>query len=66
MTIIYPLLFLYDEDHIDYVNCCFLTFKKVELATLIEGDLKAPFSIATTLRCRRGHYSIPRIAPLYS
>ena len=26
---------------------------KVKLATVIEGDPKAPFSIATTLRCRR-------------
>ena len=24
-----------------------------------------PFSIATTPSCRRGHYSFPRIAPLY-
>ena len=34
------------------------------------GDLSqrwtnGSFSIATTLRCRGGHYSIPRIAPLY-
>ena len=40
--------------------------KKVKLATLVEGDPKAPFSIATTQRCRGGHYSIPGIAPLYS
>ena len=32
---------------------------KVKLATLIEGDPKAPFSIATTPRCRRGCYSFP-------
>ena len=38
---------------------------KVKLATLVEGDLKASFSIATTLRCRGGCYSISRIAPLY-
>ena len=35
------------------------------LATLVEGDPKALFSIATTLRCRGGQYSIPWIAPLY-
>ena len=29
------------------------------LATLVEGDQKAPFSIATTRRCRRGCYSFP-------
>ena len=34
------------------------------LATIVEGDPKAPFSIATTPRCRGGH-SIPWIAPLY-
>ena len=38
---------------------------KVRLATIVEGDPKAPFSIATTPRCRGGRYSIPRIAPLY-
>ena len=37
----------------------------VKLATIVEGDPKAPFSIATTPRCRGGRYSIPRIAPLY-
>ena len=38
---------------------------KVELATVVEGDQKAPFSIATTPRCRGGRYSFPWIAPLY-
>ena len=28
------------------------------------GDLKAPFSIATSLRCRGGCYSFPLIAPI--
>ena len=36
-----------------------------KLATLVEGDSKAPFLIATTSKCRGGRYSIPRIAPLY-
>ena len=36
----------------------------VKLLTLVKGDTKAPFSIATTPRCREGHYSISRIAPL--
>ena len=39
---------------------------KVKLATLVEGDLKAPFSIATKPRCRGGHYSFRWIASLYS
>ena len=33
--------------------------KKLLLATIVEGDLKAPFSIATTPRCRGGRYSFP-------
>ena len=36
-----------------------------KLATVVEGDPKAPFSIATTPRCRGGHYSFPWIASLY-
>ena len=39
---------------------------KVNLATKVEGDSKAPFSIATTPRCRGGRYSFPWIGPLYS
>ena len=35
------------------------------LATLVKGDPKAPFSIATTLKYRGGSYSIPWNAPLY-
>ena len=38
--------------------------KKVKLATKVEGDPKAPFSIATTPRCR-GALLLPWIAPLY-
>ena len=37
-------------------------FIKVKLSTLVEGDPKAPFSIATTPWCRGGRYSIPWIA----
>ena len=37
----------------------------MKLTTIVEGDLKAPFSIATTLGCREGRYSIHWIAPLY-
>ena len=33
--------------------------KKVKLAILVEGYPKAPFSIATTPRCRARLYSIP-------
>ena len=37
----------------------------VKLATLVEGNPKAPFSIATTPKCRGGCYSLSWIAPLY-
>ena len=47
-------------------DCSFLHQKsKKRLAPVIEGDQKAPFSIATTPRCRGGRYSFPWIAPLY-
>ena len=36
------------------------------LATVVEGDQKAPFSIATTLRRRERRYSFPWIGPFYS
>ena len=42
-----------------------LYYKKVKLATVVEGDQKAPFSIATTPRCRGGRYYFPWIAQLY-
>ena len=41
-----------------------VTANKVKLATVVEDDQKAPFSIATTPRCRGGFYSFPWSAPL--
>ena len=38
---------------------------KVKLPTVAEGDPSAPFSIATTLRCRKDATPLPWIAPLY-
>ena len=38
---------------------------KVKLANIVEGDPNAPFSIATTQRCRGGLYSFPWIVPLH-
>ena len=38
---------------------------KKKLATLVEGVPKAPFSMATKLRCRERHYSFPWIALSY-
>ena len=43
---------------------CLLYYVKL-LATVVEGDSKAPFSIATTSRCRGGHNSFLWIASLY-
>ena len=42
-----------------------LVSKVVKLVTVVEGNPKAPFSIATTPRYRRVRYSFPWIAPLY-
>ena len=36
----------------------------VSWPTVVTGDPKAPFSIATSPRCRGGHYSFPWIDPL--
>ena len=38
---------------------------KINLVILVEGDPRAPFSIAITPGCRGGRYSIPRIASPY-
>ena len=38
--------------------------KKVNLAALVEGDQKFPFTKVTTPRYRGGHYPIPWITPL--
>ena len=37
---------------------------KVKLVTVVEGNQKAHFSIATTPRCRGGQYCFPLIAPI--
>ena len=34
---------------------------KVKLVTIVKGDPKAPFLIATTPRCRGGRYSFPSL-----
>ena len=45
--------------------CLRLQFIVSKLATVVEGDQKAPFSLATTPWCREGCNSYPWIAPLY-
>ena len=49
----------YQSITIDYGNIL------IKLATVVEGDPKAHFSIATTPKCRGGRNSFPWIAPLY-
>ena len=45
------------------VSKCIYMYK---LATVVKGDLKAPLSIATTLRSGGGRYFISLIAPFYT
>ena len=45
---------------------CRRYYKKVKLATVVGGDVKAPFSIASIPRYRGGRYFLYRIAPLYT
>ena len=68
---IYVYLYIYIYIYI-YINMCvcvcvyiYIYIKLVKLVTVVEGDPKAPFSIATTPRCRGGRYSFPWISPLY-
>ena len=42
----------------------YLYIYKVKLATVVEDDLKAPLSVATTPGCSGGRHSFPWIAPL--
>ena len=59
------IIFILPHEHHTLSYCKLMSPIKVKLVTLVEGDPKAPFSIPTTSRCRRGLYSIPWIAPLY-
>ena len=57
-------MFLLSEEKNKIFMCvCMYIYK---LTTVVKVYLKAPFSIATTLRCRGGRNSFPWIAPLYS
>ena len=47
-----------------YVCVC-LCISFYEACKCLQGQKKAPFSIATTPRCRGGRYSFPWIAPHY-
>ena len=51
--------------HVNKINDLLAFIEKSKLVTVVEGDPKAPSSISTTPRCRRGRYSFPWIASLY-
>ena len=55
---IYIYIYIYTQRWVCEHNCFSLS-SKVKLATIVEGNPKAPFSIATTPRCRGGRYSFP-------
>ena len=57
---VYIYIYIYKNRH-TYMYKCILR----KLATIVEGDPKAPFSIATTPMSRGGRYCFPWIAPLY-
>ena len=48
-----------NQYHIRIIIMTHNKVSKVKLATIVEGNPKAPFSIATTPRCRGGRYSFP-------
>ena len=48
-----------------YIYIYIYIYISSKLATVVEDDYKAPFSIATTLRYTGGRYSFPSMDPLY-
>ena len=46
-----------------YLSIYIYIYMHKKLVTIVEGDPKAPFSLATTPRYQRGHYSFPCITP---
>ena len=58
MVIVEPIIVKLSQVFLSNTN-------KVKLATVVKGDQKPPFPIATTPRCRGGRYSFPWIVPLY-
>ena len=52
------------ETEIKVRLCESVCFIYLRWLTVVEGDLRTPFSIATTQRCKEEHYSFPCIAPL--
>ena len=59
------LVYYTSKLHRTSIVCVCVCLHAYKLATVVEGDQKAPFLTATTLRCRGGHYSFLWTAPLY-
>ena len=53
------------SSRLHYIYIYIYILVESKLATVVEGDQKALFSKATTLRCKGGRYYFPWIAPLY-
>ena len=56
---------MYHLNIFQLISFCSYVKVKVKLATFVEGDPMAPFSISTTPSFRGGRYFIPWISPLY-
>ena len=70
MNIKYVAIFFYvlntsDHSAINIYIYIYIYKVKVKFATVVEGDPKAPFSIATTPRCTGWCYSFPSIVHSY-
>ena len=64
----YACMYVYTHTHTHthtHIYIYIYIYKNVKLATVVEGNPKAPFSMATTPRCREGRYSFSWIALLY-
>ena len=48
-----------------YIYACVCVCVKIKLAIVVKIDMKAPFSIATTLKYRRGRDSFPWVTQLF-
>ena len=59
-------VFIYVSLYIFTIYMCLCEYiYAYKLATVVEGDSKAPFLIDNTPICKEGRYSFPWIAPLY-
>ena len=61
-SLVNRILSKYYKVQFDSLKKLFFSVSKRKLATAVKGDPKAPFSLATTLGCRRNTF--PKIASL--